>query len=80
MIQATVAVYPLGQTDNSSITLAIERLRTASVVASVRSMHTEIAGEADAVFAALREAFEAAASRGGVVMTVSVSNACPVLP
>ena len=40
-------------------------------------MHTEIAGDEDAVFAALQDAFRAAAASGGVVMTVSVSNACP---
>lgn len=80
MIQATVAIYPLGQPDNAAVELAIERLRAVGVEARVRSMHTEIAGEEDAVFEALRGAFDAAATRGGVVMTVSVSNACPVLP
>ena len=80
MIQATIAIYPLGQRDNAAIERAIERLRAAGVVAEVRSMHTEIAGDEEAVFGALRDAFGAAAARGGVVMTVSVSNACPVLP
>lgn len=41
-------------------------------------MQTEIAGDEEAVFAALRDAFQAAAAYGGVVMTVAVSNACPV--
>lgn len=80
MIQATVAIYPLGQPDDAAIELAIEQLRAAGVVAHVRAMHTELAGSEEAIFAALRDAFEAAATRGGVVMTVSVSNACPVLP
>ena len=35
-------------------------------------------GEAVTVFAALQEAFVRAAATGGVVMTVTVSNACPV--
>lgn len=80
MIQATVAVYPIGQPDNAAIERAIEALRGAGVVKEVRAMHTELAGDAEAVFGALRDAFRAAASLGGVVMTVSISNACPVLP
>jgi uncharacterized protein YqgV (UPF0045/DUF77 family) len=78
MIQATVAIHPLGQAVDAAVDLAIERLRAAGVLMEVRAMHTEIAGDEDAVFAALRDAFRAAAASGGVVMTVSVSNACPV--
>lgn len=80
MIQATVAIYPVGQPDNAAIERAIEQLRAAGVVTHVRAMHTELAGDEDDVFTALREAFRTAASVGGVVMTASVSNACPVLP
>ena len=36
-----------------------------------------VTGEADTVFAALRDAFERAAA-GHVVMTVMVSNACTI--
>ena len=80
MIQATVAVYPMGQADNGAIDAAIESLRAAGIVVGVRSMQTEIAGDTDAVFAAARDAFDAAAARGGVAMTLSISNACPVIP
>jgi uncharacterized protein YqgV (UPF0045/DUF77 family) len=80
MIQGTVTVHPLGQADFAAVDLAIERLRAAGVLAEVRAMQTEIVGDEDAVFAALRDAFEAAAASGGIVMTVSISNACPVLP
>jgi len=41
-------------------------------------MHTELRGSAEAVFAAIRAAWDAAAARGGVVMAVTVSNACPL--
>ena len=78
MIQATVAIYPLGQADYAAVDTAIERLRAAGVELEIRAMQTEIAGEDDAVFKALQEAFHAGAARGGVVMTVSISNACPV--
>ena len=78
MIQGTVTIHPLGQPVNAAVDLAIERLRAGGILAEVRAMHTEIAGDEDAVFAALQDAFRAAAASGGVVMTVSVSNACPV--
>lgn len=48
-------------------------LRTA-----VGPMSTRVTGAADAVFDALREAFVRAAARGQVVMTITVSNACPM--
>jgi hypothetical protein len=35
-------------------------------------------GESDFIFAALGEAFANAAGMGQVVMTITVSNACPV--
>lgn len=41
-------------------------------------MSTTLTSEADTVFAALRDAFERAAAAGHVVMTITVSNACPV--
>jgi hypothetical protein len=39
-----------------------------------------VTGEAVAVFRALEEAFAEAGAIGHVVMTVTVSNACPVGP
>jgi hypothetical protein len=41
-------------------------------------MSTYVVGEADAIFAALHEAFVQVAATGHVVMTMTVSNACPV--
>jgi YKOF-related Family len=41
-------------------------------------MSTQVVGEAEAVFGALRDAFMRVAANGQVVMTVTVSNACPV--
>jgi hypothetical protein len=41
-------------------------------------MSTLVTGEADVVFTALREAFVRAATLGHVVMTLTLSNACPV--
>jgi hypothetical protein len=41
-------------------------------------MSTLVTGDAEVVFAALQEAFAKAAALGHVVMTVTLSNACPV--
>ena len=78
MITATVAIYPMQQEGWDAVDRAIEALRAAGVEVEVRTMQTEVTGEAAAVFRALESAFEAAATLGGVVMTVTVSNTCPV--
>jgi hypothetical protein len=41
-------------------------------------MRTQVVGETEVVFAALRDAFMRVAANGQVVMTVTISNACPV--
>jgi hypothetical protein len=41
-------------------------------------MSTIVIGEVKDVFVALHEAFDRAAATGHVVMTVTVSNACPI--
>jgi uncharacterized protein YqgV (UPF0045/DUF77 family) len=78
-ISAQVAIYPLRQ---QHLSPAIDALRAAfdtqGVVADVGPMSTMVVGEAGAVFAALGDGFEGAAETGHVVMTVTVSNACPV--
>jgi len=78
MITATVAIYPLQQDGWEAVDRAIEALRAAGLELEVRTMQTEITGETAAVFRALHAAFEAAAGCGGVVMSVTVSNTCPV--
>jgi uncharacterized protein YqgV (UPF0045/DUF77 family) len=42
------------------------------------TMSTQVVDDAEAVFAALRDAFSRIAASGQVVMTVTLSNACPV--
>jgi hypothetical protein len=41
-------------------------------------MSTTVTGDAAVVFAALRDGFLEAGAIGHVVMTVTISNACPV--
>jgi len=81
MLSAQIAVYPLRQTRlTPAITAVSEALREAGLVPEVGPMSTVVTGETGTVFRALEAAFERAASTGHVVMTVTVSNACPVGP
>jgi uncharacterized protein YqgV (UPF0045/DUF77 family) len=78
MIGATVAVYPLQAESDAAVRRAVDSIRSADVDAEVGPMSTLITGTVDEVFRALRLAYEAASSTGGVVMNVAVSNACPL--
>lgn len=55
-------------------------LREAGLAPEVGPMSTIVTGESATVFSALERAFERASSAGHVVMTITVSNACPVRP
>lgn len=79
IISAQVSVYPLRQ---EHLTPAIEAVTVAlearGLHPKVGPMSTQVTGEADRLFAALGEAFGQAAANGHVVMSITVSNACPV--
>jgi uncharacterized protein YqgV (UPF0045/DUF77 family) len=78
-ISAQIAVYPLRQERLTPAIDAVRAVLTAKGLASqIGPMSTMVTGEASTVFAALGEAFERAAAAGHVVMTITVSNACPV--
>jgi uncharacterized protein YqgV (UPF0045/DUF77 family) len=76
---AQVSLYPLRQ---QRLTPAIDAVRTTlearGLAPRVGPMSTQITGESADIFAALAEAFTMAAAAGDVVMTITVSNACPV--
>lgn len=77
-IAAQVSLYPLGQGSLSpSINYALEVFHQHGLDPQPGSMSTVIAGDDEAVFAALKEAFQHAAAESPVVMTVTFSNACP---
>lgn len=76
---AQVSVYPLRQ-DRLGPAIAAVRasLEDHGLTAEVGPMSTIVVGEDAVIFAALGEAFAKAAELGAVVMTITVSNACPV--
>jgi uncharacterized protein YqgV (UPF0045/DUF77 family) len=78
-ISAQVAIYPLRQQRLApAIEVLVNAFKTHGLPAEVGAMSTTVCGDTDAIFAALREGFARAAESGHVVMTVTVSNACPV--
>jgi uncharacterized protein YqgV (UPF0045/DUF77 family) len=81
IVSAQVAIYPLRQDRlTPAITAVSAALQAAGLRPEVGAMSTMVTGEVATVFGALAEAFVQAGALGHVVMTVTVSNACPVGP
>jgi uncharacterized protein YqgV (UPF0045/DUF77 family) len=77
-VTAQLSVYPLRQADlGPAIEAVLEVLRAHGLPVQMGSMSTLTWGDDEAVFAALHEAFVAAAARGPAVLNMTVSNACP---
>jgi len=76
---AQIAIYPLRQ---EHLAPAIEAMRQALRAHGLRPdlgpMSTYVVGEDTTIFAALQDAFARASATGHVVLTVTVSNACPI--
>ena len=76
---AQISVYPLRQEHlGPAVEIVRQTLEAHGLQAQVGPMSTIVTGETGIVFAALAEAFDKAARTGQVVMTFTVSNACPV--
>jgi uncharacterized protein YqgV (UPF0045/DUF77 family) len=79
VISAQLSLYPLRQAHLSPAIRAVrEALLAAGLQPQMGAMSTVVTGAVATVFAALQEAFVRAAATGDVVMTVTLSNACPV--
>ena len=76
---AQISVYPLRQEHFGS---AVESVRIAleehGLTPQVGPMSTTVTGEGGILFAALADAFARVAASGELVMTITISNACPV--
>jgi uncharacterized protein YqgV (UPF0045/DUF77 family) len=76
---AQIAIYPLRQDRLSPAVEVVQRaLRDHGLSPEPGPMSTYVVGEDAVVFAALADAFSRAAEMGHVVMTVTLSNACPI--
>lgn len=77
-LSAQVSVYPLRQAELGPAVDVIRRvLEEAGLEPEVGAMSTLVVGEASALFAALERGMREACELGGVVMSVTLSNACP---
>ena len=78
-LSAQISVYPLGQTELApTIDAAIGALRGYPLELDTGPMSTIATGDDEWLFLALRDAMRAAATQGGAVMVVTISNACPI--
>lgn len=76
-VSCQFSVYPLGAADlGAGIDAALAAVRRHGLRVEAGSMSSMMTGSSDDVFAALHDAFEAAAG-GGCVLVATVSNACP---
>lgn len=77
-LSAQISAYPLRQ---ARLEPAIEAVRAVLIKHGlsphVGPMSTVVIGDDVVIFVALAEAYAAAASLGDVVITITVSNACP---
>jgi uncharacterized protein YqgV (UPF0045/DUF77 family) len=79
IIAAQISLYPLGRNHlGPAIREAIATLRTYRLEVQPGAMSTMITGDDAEVFDALRHVFARLAVQGPVVMTLAVSNACPL--
>jgi uncharacterized protein YqgV (UPF0045/DUF77 family) len=79
MISCQFALYPLGVEDLSpALEAAVAEMRELGLQVEVGPMNSQVAGDPALVFEGLQRAFEVVARDGHVVMTVTVSNACPL--
>ena len=78
-VTAQVSIYPLHAASLSPIiNEALLVFNKFGLEMHPGSMSTLISGDNEMLWAALHNAFSAAAEQGGVVMTVTVSNTCPL--
>lgn len=79
VISAQISLYPLGQQAlGPAIDDAVRALQRPGLQVRVGEMSTLVWGEEEVLFAALRAAFDQGTARGAAVMTVTLSNACPL--
>ena len=77
-LSAPASLYPLRQEYlGAGIRAFNGTLKAAGLSVTPGPMSTVITGEAERLFAALQDAFLAAAETGHVVLTLTISNACP---
>jgi uncharacterized protein YqgV (UPF0045/DUF77 family) len=79
IVSCQLSIYALGVDDLSApIASAVDELRRHGLDADVGPMSTYVVGESDALFEGLKHAFAEVSLEGQVVLTATISNACPL--
>jgi len=79
IVSAQISLYPLQQEELSPAIRELQATLAAdALIVTPGPMSTLVTGEAGALFDALKASFLRAAAIGHVVVTVTVSNACPI--
>lgn len=79
LLAAQVSIYPLRQLSLSPvIEQALSVFRIYSLEVTPGPMSSIVSGEDETLFTALKEAFGQIAKDVEIVMTLTLSNACPV--
>jgi uncharacterized protein YqgV (UPF0045/DUF77 family) len=79
LLAAQVSIYPLRQLSLSPvIEQALSFFRSYGLEVTPGPMSSIVSGEDETLFAALKEAFSQIAKDVEIVMTLTLSNACPV--
>jgi len=78
-LAAQISLYPLGQSDLSpAISRAVSILREHRLEVSPGAMSSVLSGDDEALFSAIKAIFQKSSEQGGMVMVVTLSNACPI--
>ena len=79
-IQAEISLYTLGaESQSPAINDLFNVLKKHEIEIESGRMSSIISGDCDKLFPALQEAFESVSENSHVVITLKISNACPVL-
>jgi uncharacterized protein YqgV (UPF0045/DUF77 family) len=75
IVQAEISLYPLQEPELAPAIYAfVRRLERAGLRVEVGAMSSVVSGESEALFAALREAYESACADGTRVLVVKFLN------
>ena len=78
-VSCQFSLYPLGKEDLGEIIYrALDELKKREITYDLGGMSTIFSGDSDEVFSCMKSIFDVAAKEGGVVLTLTLSNACKV--
>jgi uncharacterized protein YqgV (UPF0045/DUF77 family) len=78
-LAAQISIYPLRQpTLSPVINRALNVFQSYGLEVTTGAMSSLVSGDDEVLFDAIKQAFKKTAEQGEVVMSITLSNACPV--